>query len=142
MRSPALVAALENAIAGKTKELSMAEHCPFRRYDALDDVDGDGREDFLVLFTLEGPRGGNHHVSHLAFFSSSGEARLPVRVRTGERGERDPIDVRGERGKVVLSTPEYRAGDPMAVPPGKGGSAIDGRTGACGSGADTSKEAG
>ena len=109
---------VERLITAKARELSMAEYCRFRRYDALDDVDGDGRDDFLVLFTLEGPSGGNRHVSFLAFFPS-GRGR-PSAARTGERGERDPIDVRVEHGKIVVATREYLPADPMCCPSGSG----------------------
>jgi hypothetical protein len=106
-------------IAERAKELSMSEYCQFRRYNALDDVDGDGKEDFLVLFTLEGPDGGNHHESFLACFPSASGAAASV-VEAGERGERDPVEIRVERGKIVLSTLEYRPHDPMCCPSGKG----------------------
>ncbi len=96
----------------------MTEYCQFRRYDALDDVDGDGQGDFLVLFTLEGPNGGNRHVSFLACFPSGGGR--PSIVPAGERGERDPVEIRVERGKIVLATREYRPGDPMCCPSGAG----------------------
>jgi hypothetical protein len=111
-------AEVESVIAEKARDLSMTEYCQFRRYDALDDVDGDGKDDFLVLFTLEGPGGGNHHVSFLAFFPSAGGP--PSVVQTGQRGERDPVGVRVEHGKVVLRTREYRTADPMCCPSGKG----------------------
>ena len=111
---------VERVVAGKARELAMTEHCQFRRYDALDDVDADGKEDFVVLFTLEGPNGANRHVSFLALFPSSAPDRPAAVVRTGERGQRDPVDVRVERGRIVLATLEYRPGDPMCCPSGKG----------------------
>jgi hypothetical protein len=112
-------AEVESAIAAKAKELSMAEYCQFRRYDALDDVDGDGKEDFLALFTLEGPNGANRHVTYLACFPSAIGAAASL-VRAGERGERDPVELRVEGHRIVLSTLEYRPGDPMCCPSGKG----------------------
>jgi hypothetical protein len=50
-------AELERLIADKARTLAMTELCQFRRYDALDDVEGDGKDDFVALFTVEGPRG-------------------------------------------------------------------------------------
>jgi len=97
----------------------MTEYCQFRRYDALDDVDGDGKDDFLVLFTVEGPRGGNDHVSFLAAFLSTRPDR-PILVEAGRRGERDPFSIEARRGEVVLETREYLPRDPMCCPSGKG----------------------
>jgi hypothetical protein len=110
---------VERLIAGRARALAMTEHCQFRRYDALDDVDGDGKDDFLVLFTVEGPRGGNDHVSFLAAFLSTRPER-PILVEAGRRGERDPVSIEARRGEVALETREYLPRDPMCCPSGKG----------------------
>ena len=110
---------VERLIAEKARALAMTEYCQFRRYDALDDVDGDGKDDFLVLFTVEGPSGGNDHVSFLAAFLSTRPGR-PILVETGRRGERDPVSIEARRGEVALETREYLPSDPMCCPSGKG----------------------
>jgi len=110
---------LENLIADRARSLEMTESCQFRRYDALDDVDGDGKDDFLALFTLEGPRGGNDHVTFLAAFLSGAPGR-PVVVEAGRRGERDPVSIAARRGEIALDVLEYRPRDPMCCPSGKG----------------------
>lgn len=110
---------LEKLIADKARALSMTEFCQFRRYDALDDVDGDGRDDFVVIFTLEGPNGANDHVSFLAAFLS-GAPDHPLVVEAGRRGVRDPIGIEAHRGEISLETREYLPKDPMCCPSGKG----------------------
>jgi len=112
-------AALERLIAEKARSLEMTELCQFRRYDALDDVDGDGKDDFLALFTLEGPRGGNDHVTYLAAFLSGAPDR-PIVVEAGRRGDRDPVSIEARRGQISLDVLEYLPRDPMCCPSGKG----------------------
>jgi hypothetical protein len=110
---------LETLIAGKARALAMTESCQFRRYDAIDDVDGDGKDDFLVLFTVEGPRGANDHITFLAAFLS-GKPGSPIVVEAGRRGERDPIAIDARRGEIGLDTLDYLPRDPMCCPSGKG----------------------
>jgi hypothetical protein len=112
-------AELERLIAGKAWALAMAESCQFRRYDALDDVDGDGKDDFIALFTLEGPRGANDHVTFLAVFLSA-FPNSPIVVEAGRRGERDPVAIGARRGEISLDTLDYLPRDPMCCPSGKG----------------------
>lgn len=112
-------AELERLVAGKARSLEMSEECQFRRYDALDDVDGDGKDDFLALFTLEGPRSANDHVTYLAVFLSGAPGR-PIVVVAGRRGERDPVSIEARRGEIALDVLEYLPRDPMCCPSGKG----------------------
>ena len=112
-------AELERLIAEKARALAMAESCQFRRYDALDDVDGDGKDDFIALFTVEGPRGGNDHVTFLAVFLS-GAPNSPIVVEAGRRGEHDPVAIDARRGEISLDTLDYLPRDPMCCPSGKG----------------------
>jgi hypothetical protein len=44
---------LESLIAAKAAELSGTEHCQFRLYDTLSDLDGDQLSDLVVVFTVE-----------------------------------------------------------------------------------------
>ncbi|HET7453351.1 MAG TPA: hypothetical protein VFL12_11450 [Thermoanaerobaculia bacterium] len=111
--------AIERMIAGKARALSMTENCQFRRYDALDDVDGDGQDDLVLIFTLEGPDGANDHVSFLAAFLSGAPDR-PLVVEAGRRGRRDPVAIDARRGEIRLETLEYLPKDPMCCPSGKG----------------------
>ncbi len=111
---------VERLIADKAKELGGEEYCQYRLYDALDDVDGDSKDDFIVVFTVEGPNGGNFHQSFMYVFLSSSKSPQPLLVKVGERGERDPEGVSGEQGKIVLMTREYLAKDPQCCPSGHG----------------------
>jgi len=111
--------ALERLIAEKARSLSMTESCQFRRYDALDDVDGDGKDDLVLIFTLEGPDGADDHVSFLAAFLSGSPDR-PLVLEAGRRGERDPVAIESKRGEIALETLEFLPKDPTCCPSGKG----------------------
>jgi hypothetical protein len=113
-------ARVEAAIARKAASLKADEYCQFRHYEAMSDLDGDGKNDLVVLFNVE-PREGNDHLGFLAVFLSSDPAGAePLMAATGGRGERDAvsIDVKGRR--IELGTLEYEPSDPMCCPSGKG----------------------
>ncbi len=111
---------VESTIAAKVKELNGQEYCQFRRYETLSDIDKDGIDDFIVLFTVEGiGGGGNNHYDFMAVFLSS-RGWQPIITRTGGRGERDPIGVDFRDGKIILDTLVYLPSDALCCPSGKG----------------------
>jgi hypothetical protein len=110
---------VESTIAAVARDLKGQEYCQFRHYHALDDVDGDGTDDFIVLFSVEGMGGGNGHEDFMAVFLS-GRNWHPLTTRTGGRGERDPISVEVKNHRIVLETLVYRPSDAMCCPSGKG----------------------
>lgn len=111
---------VESTIAAVAKDLKGQEYCQFRRYQAFGDVDGDGADDFIVLFSIEGMEGkGNDHYDFMSVFLS-GRKWQPITVKTGERGERDPTSVEVRGRKIILETLVYRPSDAMCCPSGKG----------------------
>jgi len=111
---------VESIIAGKAKELNGQEYCQFRHYQTLFDIDKDGTDDFIVLFTVEGiGGGGNNHYDFMSVFLSS-RSWQPITTRTGGRGERDPIGVDFRDGKIILDTLVYLPTDFLCCPSGKG----------------------
>jgi hypothetical protein len=111
---------VESIIAAKAKELNGQEYCQFRHYQTLFDIDKDGIDDFIVLFTIEGiSGGGNNHYDFMSVFLSS-RGWQPITTRTGGRGERDPIGVNFRDGKIVLDTLVYLPSDAMCCPSGRG----------------------
>ncbi len=111
---------LESTIAAVARHLKAQEYCQFRQYYTLDDVDGDGKNDFIVLFSVEGiGGGGNDHADFMAVFLS-GQKWRPITVKTGGRGERDPISAEVRNHRIILSTRVYRPEDPLCCPSGKG----------------------
>lgn len=112
---------VERLIQSKARALGGQEYCQYRLYSALSDVDGDGRDDFIVVFTVEGQHGGtNDHASFLAVFLSSRGPARPLLIEVGHRGERDPVSVEVDRRTIVLATREYLATDAACCPSGKG----------------------
>ncbi len=111
---------VESVIAAKARELKGQEYCQFRHYETLSDIDKDGIDDFIVLFTVEGiGGGGNDHYDFMALFLS-GRGWQPIVTRTGGRGERDPIGIDFRDGKIILNTLVYLPSDPLCCPSGKG----------------------
>ena len=111
---------VESVIAAKVRQAGGTEYCQSRLYHTVDDLDGDGRDDFVLVFEVEAAGGGNDSVQYLVVFPSSAGWRPSV-VQVGERGERfvDEIDVE-DGPTLVLLTSEYVAGDPMCCPSGEG----------------------
>ena len=89
-------------IEAKVKETAGSEYCQARLYHTIDDLDGDGREDFVLVFSVEAAAGGNDSVQYLAVFPSATQW-APVIVKVGQRGER------------YIDNIEVDAGDPSAV---------------------------
>lgn len=111
---------VESIIAAKAKELNGQEYCQFRHYQTLFDIDKDGTDDFIVLFTVEGiGGGGNNHYDFMTVFLS-GRGWQPITIRTGGRGERDPTGVDFKDGKIILDTLVFLPSDPLCCPSGKG----------------------
>lgn len=111
---------LESLIAAKASKLGGQEYCQYRIY-TVDDVDGDQKDDFLVLFAVEGEGGGgNTVIQYLAVFASSNEWQ-PVTVEAGRRGAHLVTKVAvAPSGVIELATSEYKAKDPMCCPTSKG----------------------
>jgi hypothetical protein len=110
---------IETLIASYARKTNSNEYCQTRLYHTIDDLDGDGRDDFVLVFTLE-LKAGNYSAQYLAVFPSAA-AWKPIVLKVGERGERfiDQIDV--EEGRtLVLTTEEYEEDDPMCCPSGDG----------------------
>jgi hypothetical protein len=110
---------LERLIAATAEEERATEYCQARLYHTIDDLDGDGREDFIVVFEVEAVMG-NNSVQYLAVLPS-GTSWHPSVMKVGERGQRfiDGIDVEDGR-TVVLETSEYRKGDATCCPSADG----------------------
>lgn len=114
---------VERAIWRKAESLKGHEYCQFRRYDAIDDFDGDGRDDFAVTFNVESPGGGGNHVlSFLFVFLSSRPAdSAPLEAPAGERGTFWPESISADgEGNIVLDVANWTRGDALCCPSGSG----------------------
>jgi len=112
-------ARLEQIIAAKAAELQGAEHCQFRLYHTLHDVDGDGADDFVVVFAVEGAGGSNAVAQFLVVFPSARNWE-PLTLQVGRKGERFVEGVDVDERTIVLRTSEYEKNDPACCPSGKG----------------------
>jgi hypothetical protein len=113
---------IERSIAEKTAREGGAEYCQFRRYDVLNDVDGDRKPDIIVTFNIEGAHGEWNRVESYpyVFLSAAGEKAAPLTARAGERGTfwPDGISVRGST--ILLHTMKWLSKDPLCCPSGRG----------------------
>jgi len=110
---------VQRLIESTVAESKGVEYCQFRMYHTIDDVDGDGREDFMVVFSVEAAAGGNEVKQFLAVFPSR-TAYRPVKTVVGRRGQRSITDLCFSDGAIELETLEQRPGDAMCCPSGEG----------------------
>ena len=109
-------ARVEDAIAGKSRELNGQEYCQFRIYETLSDLDGDGIDDFVVVFTVEGAGGGGNNSTQYLLVLASRSGWQPVEARVGARGERTVESVEVSKGTLRLHVLKYGRGDAMCCP--------------------------
>ena len=112
--------AVEDVVASKIRELKGGELCQFRLYDHIHDIDGDGRDDFLMVFSVEGINGSaNATAQFLAAFPSRNRWQPSV-VEVGRRGAREVLKLDVDGRLVVLGTAERKEGDAMCCLTGSG----------------------
>ena len=85
------------------------------------DIDGDGREDIAVLYTIESFCCGNNYYFFLAVFLNKGNKfEFAASTHVGGKGERS-VDFNAIKDrKILLTTEEYLPDDAMCCPSGKG----------------------
>jgi len=77
---------IESLVASYARKTQSDEYCQTRIYHTIDDLDGDGKDDFVLVFSLE-VKAGNDSAQYLAVFLST-KAWTPLVLKVGERGER------------------------------------------------------
>ena len=113
-------ARLEQLVAAKAADLKGREYCQQRLYHTLDDVDGDGAADFVVVFAVEGTGGGgDDSVQFLVLFPSARQWE-PITVEVGKRGQRFVEGIEVDELGILLRTSEYEKDDAMCCPSGRG----------------------
>jgi hypothetical protein len=118
---------VERDIKTFTRQLQGQEYCQFRRYDAIDDLDGDGKEDFIVIFTVEGVhRSMNHFLQFMSVYPSSQPSQRPLSVQVGERGKRS-VDgiIRVCKSQLTTKDSIWQEGDALCCPSGHGESVFE-----------------
>ena len=85
------------------------------------DIDGDGNDDAVIQFTIEGVAGGNNYSFYLAVFRNvNGKFESITDEFIGGKGIRD-VDLQAVRnGKIYVSTKEYSEDDAACCPSIKG----------------------
>ncbi len=111
-------ARVERFLAATARAQKAAEYCRFRRYADDGDLDGDGKDDFAVVFHLEAKD--SNRVDHWVAVFPSRDPGRPVRLLLAEADAFLPDGISVEGGKLVVTTLEYRDADPHCCPTGKG----------------------
>jgi hypothetical protein len=118
---------VENYIVTKTRQLQGHEYCQFRRYHSIDDIDGDNKDDFIVIFAVEGV----HHsmgqvLQFMLVYLSSQPKSKPLEIQVGERGERTVKNIfRAGKNKIVTNDEVWQESDALCCPTGKGKSTYE-----------------
>lgn len=112
---------VERAIASVATELRGKEYCQFRHYLSLDDIDSDGKADFLVTFNVEGTGegSGNDGVAYLMAFITSRTGKAPMRLEIGARGTRLPDAVWFDGRTVLVGFVRWLDSDARCCPSGR-----------------------
>lgn len=95
-----------------------AEYLGARRIHWLD-VSGDGKDDVVALFTMEGMRGGNNYLFYMAvLLSEKGSLVEQKTLQIGGKSLRmlDFDSVTFQAGRLTLKTREYAPGDSTCCP--------------------------
>ena len=96
------------------------EYKKARRF-CFGDIDGDGKDDIAVLYTIEGFCCGNNYHFYLAVLINRGSKfELVTSAEVGGKGERGVEFNAIKNGKILLNTDEYLPDDPMCCPSSKG----------------------
>jgi hypothetical protein len=117
------------AIKEHEKKIRGVHYCESTRVMEAD-IDGDGTNDLVVSYSIEGPcyndkrvrpgLCGNYHAEFLSvFIKKDGKYKKPAVIQVGGRGERGVEDVKFEGNKIILKTLEYHE-DPMCCPSKEG----------------------
>jgi hypothetical protein len=105
---------LEQHINRHAKSTNGNEYLPARSY-THGDVDGDGKDDAAVIYTLEGIRGGNDWLQFLAVKLSSENGRI-IFQQVGGKDIRAVENIEIMNGRIVVSILEYAPSDASCCP--------------------------
>lgn len=113
---------VEEIISQKARQLKGHEYCQFRRYNSINDIDGDGKDDFVVIYTVEGVHGSmNQYFQFMLVFLSSRINSKPLEIQVGERGERSAEGIMNvEKNKITVKEQVWQNNDALCCPSGGG----------------------
>jgi hypothetical protein len=114
-------ARVEHVVEAKARELKGVELCQFRLYEHTHDLDHDGQDDFLMVFSVEGINGSANVARQFLVAFPSADSWRPSVVEVGRRGVREVLKVDVVEGRyVVLATAERNEGDALCCLSGSG----------------------
>ena len=104
-------------IQHKAKQLEGFEYCQFRRYNTLNDLDGDGKEDFIVLFTVEGIHHSMNNTYQFIYVFLSGNPNAePLQIQVGSRGKQETNEILISSDEILLPMSVWGKDDGICCP--------------------------
>ncbi len=113
---------IEQLISKKTKELQGVEYCQYRHYNSLDDLDNDGSNDFILVFSVEGALGNaGNSIEFMIVFLSKTKEGSPLETQIGNRGKVTFNDFANVSNNTIeLELLVWKENDALCCPSGKG----------------------
>jgi len=113
---------IEQLISKKAEELQGVEYCQYRHYNSLDDLDNDGVDDFILVFSVEGALGNaGNSIEFMMVFLSTIKVSSPLETQIGNRGKVTFDDFVNVSNNIIeLELLVWRENDALCCPSGKG----------------------
>jgi len=110
---------VEKFIAQTASREHAQEYCESRSYLTSGDLEGDGRDDFVVVFHVE-PIGGNVSVDFMHVYLSTSPRGEPLELSLGGTDKWIAKQVTFRDRELIIETLEYQYGDASCCPSGRG----------------------
>ena len=113
---------VEQLILKKANELQGEEFCQFRHYNSINDLDNDGIDDFVVVYSVEGVlKSASNYLDFMMIFLSSNEGKAPLEIQVGGRGDVTCNGIeRVDKNIIELEMLVWKENDALCCPSGKG----------------------
>lgn len=114
------VSVIDKFIANQAKREKAEEYTEARKI-IRGDLNNDGKEEFAVLYTLEGFGGGNLFLQYLAIFTNQGgNLKYVAQQIVGGKDRRILMFKSISKSQINFDTKEYLSKDASCCPSGKG----------------------
>src|SRR5262249_55417225 len=85
---------------------------------SIEDLDGDGTDDFVMTFAVEGVRKSANDTYYFLAVLASRNHWNPALIQVGRRGQRQPRSFTVAPGIITVAFDQYQTNDAMCCPSG------------------------